>query len=581
MAETTNELTGKPIKRFFRLLSLERKEISYIYTYAIFNGLINLTLPLGIQAILNLTLANEISSSWVLLIVIVTLGTAVAGAMTIMQTAITETLQQRIFARASFEFAYRIPRLKLEALAEYYPPELVNRFFDVINVQKGLPKILIDFSTALLQMIFGLILLSFYHPFFIFFGFGLLFILGLIIRLTGPRGMNTSLDESEYKYQVAYWLQEIARTLSTFKLAGQTDVALKKNDKLVSGYLEARKEHFRVLIGQYASIVGFKTIVTAGLLVLGSILLIQREINLGQFVASEIIIILIINSVEKLVLSADTVYDVLTAVEKMGKVTDMPLERHSGIPFKQVEQSGGMKLSIRDLSFTYPSESQPSLYHVSFEAKPGEKICIAGFNGSGKNLLLNLMSGLYEQYSGVVAYNDIPAGNFDPIDLRAYIGDCLLQKNLFRGSLLDNLTMGKPEITLENVMWALERLNLKDYILGLPQGLYTEIMPESPQFPPSIVRKLILAKSLAKDPHLLIIEDFLYMLDREDRKAIADFLTCSELKTMVIASNDALIAQRCDRVIVLSQGAIIDQGKFEDVRQRPYASDLFNFPLSD
>lgn len=581
MAELKNELKGKPLKRFFRLLSLERKEIGYIYTYAIFNGLINLTLPLGIQAILNLTLANEISSSWVLLIVVVTLGTMAAGAMTIMQTAITETLQQRVFARASFEFAYRIPRLKLEALAKYYPPELINRFFDVLNLQKGLPKILIDFSTALLQMLFGLILLSFYHPFFVFFGFGLLFILGLIIRLTGPRGMDTSLEESEYKYQVAYWLQEIARTLRTFKLAGQTDIALKKNDKLVSNYLDARKKHFRVLIFQYANIVGFKTIVTAGLLILGSILLIQREINLGQFVASEIIIILIINSVEKLVLSADTVYDVLTAMEKLGKVTDMPLERHSGIPFQQVEQQGGMKLSVRDLSFTYPGETQPSLYHVSFEAQPGEKICIAGFNDSGKTLLLNLISGLYEQYSGVVAYNDIPAGNFDPIDLRAYIGDCLLQKTLFRGTLLENLTMGKPEITLEKVMWALERLNLKDYVLGLPKGLYTEMLPEGLQFPPSILRKLILAKCLAKDPHLLIVEDFLHMLDREDRKAIADFLTCSELNTVVIASNDSLIAGRCDRVIVLNQGAIIDQGKFEDIRQRPYAEDLFNLPLSD
>lgn len=581
MAEQHNELKGKPIKRFFRLLSLERKEIGYIYTYAIFNGLINLTLPLGIQAILNLTLANEISSSWVLLIVVVTLGTVAAGAMTIMQTAITETLQQRVFARASFEFAYRIPRIKLEALSKYYPPELVNRFFDVLNLQKGLPKILIEFSTALLQMVFGLILLSFYHPFFVFFGFGLLFILGLIIRLTGPRGMATSLDESEYKYQVAYWLQEIARTLSTFKLAGQTDIALKKADDLVRNYLDARKKHFRVLIFQYANIVGFKTIVTAGLLILGSILLIQREINLGQFVASEIIIILIINSVEKLVLSADTVYDVLTAMEKLGKVTDMPLERHSGIPFRQVEQQPGMKLSVRDLSFTYPGDTHPSLYHVSFGAEPGEKICIAGFNGSGKALLLNLMSGLYEQYSGVIAYNDIPAGNFDPIDLRAYIGDCLLQKTLFRGTILDNLTMGKPEVSLEKVMWALERLNLKDYVLGLPQGLYTELVPEGPQFPPSVIRKLVLAKCLAHEPHLLIVEDFLYMLDRDDRKQIADFLTCSELNTVVIASNDSLIAQRCDRVIVLNQGAIIDQGKFEDIRQRPYAENLFNLPLSD
>lgn len=580
MASTNHDLKGKPIKRFMQLLSLEQKEIGYVYLYAIMNGLINLSLPLGIQAILNLTLANEISSSWILLIVVVTVGTIAAGAMTIMQTTITETIQQRIFARASFEFAYRIPRLKLESLSKYYPPELVNRFFDVVNVQKGLPKILIDFSTAILQILFGLILLSFYHPFFVFFGFGLLALLALIIRLTGPKGLETSLQESDYKYKVVYWLEEVARTLSAFKLAGQTDLALRKADDLVSGYLKARKQHFRVLITQYANIVGFKTLVTAGLLILGSVLLIQREINLGQFVASEIIIILIINSVEKLVLSADTVYDVLTAMEKIGKVTDLPLERHTGLSYRQDEGQDGMAVSVRDLSFTFPGETQPSLYHVSLEARPSEKICIAGFNGSGKSILLNLISGLYEQYSGVVAYNDIPAGNYDPIDLRAYIGDCLLQKTLFRGNLLDNLTMGKEEITMERVMWALDRLNLKDFVLGLPDGLYTELVPEGPQFPPSIVRKLILAKCLAKDPQLLIVEDFLYMLDRQDRLAIGDFLTCSELHTVIIASNDAFIASRCDRVIVLNQGAIIDQGTYDEIKNKPYAEDLFNLPTS-
>jgi len=581
MAERSQELVGRPVRRFFRLLSLERKEIAHIYTYAIIAGLINLSLPLGIQAILNFTLANEISSSWILLIIVVTVGTAMAGLIQIMQLSITETLQQRIFARASFEFAYRLPRIRLEALSKYYPPELVNRFFDTLNVQKGLPKILIDFSTALLQMIFGVLLLSFYHPFFVFFGFGLLALLGIIIRLTGPRGLSTSLQESDYKYQVAHWLEEIARTLSTFKLAGQTDLALRKTDELVTNYLDARKRHFRVLVLQYGNIVGFKTLVTAGLLILGSILLIQREINLGQFVASEIIIIMIINSVEKLVMSADTVYDVLTAMEKIGKVTDLPLERHDGIPFKNVEVPDGMKVSVTDLQFTFPGERHPSIRGISFEAKPGEKVCIAGFNASGKTLLLNLISGVYEQYEGVLAYNDIPAGNFDPIDLRAYIGDCLFQKTLFRGTLLENLTMGRPEITIDKVMWALERLNLKEFVLALPHGLYTELVPESPKFPPSVVRKLLLAKCLAKEPHLLIVEDFLHMLDRDDHRAIADFLTCQELNTVIIASNDALVAKRCDKIVVLSQGSVLAQGTFEEISEFPWANNLFNLPLSD
>lgn len=576
MASTSgSSLAGRPMARFFRLMSEERSTIGYIYLYAIFAGLINLSLPLGIQAILSLTLANEISSSWIILIVVVTGGTALAGIVQIMQISLTEILQQRVFVRSSLEFAHRIPRIKMEALHKYYPPELMNRFFDTLNIQKGLPKILIDFSTAILQIFFGLVLLSFYHPFFVIFGVGLLLLLVLIVRLTGPRGLKSSLEESEYKYQVVFWLEELARTLSTFKLAGETRLPVKKTDDLVCHYLDARKQHFRVLMFQYGNIVAFKTLITAVLLILGSILLIQREINVGQFVASEIVIILIISSVEKLVLSAETIYDVLTALEKLGKVTDLPLERHEGLDYAPMRFGGGISLKIKDLTFTYPGDPEPSLFHLSMEAQPGEKICIVGFNGSGKSLLLNIISGLYDSYTGVLAYNDIPAANYDPVALRSYIGDCLSQKILFRGTLRENLTMGKEHVSVEDILWAIDRVGLTSFVQSLPKGFDTMILPEGPRFPQTTVRKLILARCIAKRPHLLVMEDFLFSLDREERLRIADFLTSDEIPTFIAVSNDPILASRCDKVIVMQQGTIIETGTYEEIRQRPYARNIF------
>lgn len=579
MAETIDwidqRLIGRPLRRFFRMLSLDRKEIANIYLYAIFNGLINLALPLGIQAIIGLTLASEISSSWVLLIVLVTFATAAAGVMQILQISLTEVIQQKIFARAAFEFAWRLPRLKMEMLTNYYPPELVNRFFETISVQKGLSKILIDFSQAVLQIVFGMLLLSFYHPFFVVFGIGLVGILLLIVRVTGPGGLNTSLEESSYKFEVAFWLEEIARTVTTFKLAGETDLAIKRTNELLKKYLGARKAHFRVLIFQFGNIVGFKTIITAGLLVLGSLLLIDRQINLGQFVASEIIIILVINSVEKLVLSAETVYDVLTAMEKLGKITDLPLERHKGIDFREEDTQLPMAIKARDVSFSFPGDLQSSLQHINLVAQPGEKVCIAGFNGSGKSLMLTLISGLYENYTGFITYNDIPMKNYDPIILRGFIGDCLNQKVLFRGTVIENITMGQANVSMESVRWALEKLELNEYIHSLPEGLQTELVPEGPQLPDSITRKLILARAIAKRPRLLVMDDFLQPMDHGERDRIGSFLTACPLWTLIITSNDPVLAAKCDNVYVLSRGSVIDSGPFREIATKPYAKDLF------
>ena len=350
-------------KRFIKLLSVDKREIGIIYLYAIFSGVLNLSLPLGVQAIIGFIMAGMVSTSWILLVGIVVLGVVMSGGLQIMQLYMTEILQQRIFTRSSFEFAFRIPRFRLEALRGQYPPELVNRFFDTLSVQKGLSKILIEFSSSVLQIFFGLILLSLYHPFFVVFAFIVIGLVGIILRYTGPQGLYTSLKESKYKYEVAHWLEELARVMGTFKLAGDSSMPMAKTDTLVGNYLGARKKHFRVLLTQYTSIVGFKVIITASLLILGGLLVINQQINIGQFVAAEIIIILVINSVEKLLLSMESVYDVLTSLEKINSVVNLPIETNEGICFDDLDSGKGFAVEIKELSYTYFGKNKPKVLY--------------------------------------------------------------------------------------------------------------------------------------------------------------------------------------------------------------------------
>lgn len=311
--------------RFFGLIKLEKRDVYQVFYYALFAGVVSLSLPLGIQAIINLIQGAQISNSWVILVVLVTLGVMFTGALQIMQLRIIETLQQRIFTRSSFELSYRFPKIRMSQLRTYYPPELANRFFDTLTIQKGLSKILIDVPTALIQIIFALILLSFYHPFFIFFGLSLMVLMYFVFRYTVKKGVETSLVESKHKYRVAHWIQEVARSIVSFKLSGNTQLALNKNDALVCNYLQAREAHFKVIKFQYIKMIAFKVTVTAGLLAIGGALVLNQQMNIGQFVAAEIVILLVIISVEKLIVSLETLYDMLTAIEKLGQVVDFKL----------------------------------------------------------------------------------------------------------------------------------------------------------------------------------------------------------------------------------------------------------------
>ena len=572
--EKTSILT--PLQRFFNLLKIDRQEIFSIYLYAFFNGVVTLSIPLGIQAIISFITAGEVSSSWIVLVIFVILGVAFTGVMQIMQLTITENLQQKIFTRSAFEFAYRIPRMKLEATDQSYMPELVNRFFDTLSIQKGLPKILMDFSSASLQIVFGLVLLSIYHPFFIMFSLVLIIIVYLIFKYTTPRGLKTSLKESTHKYEVAHWLEELARANSTFKLAGKTPLSLDRTDEKVTHYLTSRKAHFKTLLLQYINLVGFKIIIAAGLLLIGGLLVINQQMNIGQFVASEIIIILIFASVEKLILSMETIYDVLTAIEKVGSVTDIELENEYGTQLK-FKEDDAVSIKAENLSFQFDSSKEKIIDNISLDIKSGSSACIAGYDDSGKSILLQLMAGLFDSYQGTLAFNKIPLSSIHKEDLRTYLNDCLAKEDIFKGTVHENITLGKPNISNEQIDEIVNVLGLSDFIMNTKHGYNTVLLPAGKTLPKSVCLKIILARALVGNPKLVLIGDNFNQLNYEDKQRVIKYLMRKDNKcTIITISNDPEIAKYFDQVIVLKKGKVIGNNHLNALKDNDWFQQIFN-----
>lgn len=365
--------------------------------------------------------------------------------------------------------------------------------------------------------------------------------------------------ESKYKYQVAHWLEELARVMATFKLAGQTNLAIDKMNFYVTNYLNFRKQHFNILILQFANIVAFKTIVTGGLLILGSILVINQEINLGQFVASEIIILLVLNSSEKLILSMETFYDVLTGLEKLGQVTDIEIEGNEGIDLNEITQGKGISLELTGLTYRFANKNKPTIDNLNLKVEVGEKICIIGENQAGKSTLLALISGLFNDYQGSIHFNGIPLGDINIMSFRSVIGDNLGLQDLFFGTLEENITVGKKEIKMEDILWAIEQVRLNDFFKTLPKGLNTMIQPEGQSLSTSIKRKILLARTLAEKPKLIVMDHTLQGLDFEDRKHISSILTDSKNNwTLLAATSDPLMLSKCDKVVTMEHGTIVD-----------------------
>ena len=563
MANNFNDISiRESLNKFFKIIRLEKKEVTAIYFYAILSGVIQLSLPLGIQTIINFSQAAagtaKLPVSIILLIFIVLVGILVSGILQVNQMKIVEKIEQSIFTRFSLDFAHKIPKIDSTELNKNHLPELMNRFFEIISLQKGLSKILLDIPLAVIQIIFGLILLSFYNSTFIILVLLLILLLFFIFKYTTKKGLNAAYDESENKYEVASWLEEIARSYKTFKISSRNNYHLKRTDDLVKDYLVSKTTHFEILKFQYWSLIVFKLLISAMMLIIGAVLLIRQQLNIGQFIAAEIVILLILSAVEKLILNLEVTYNILTGVEKLSVITEKKSEIQGKMPY--VSDGKGITIDVQQLNFKF-DDSRTLLENINFNILPGTKVCIMGDGGSGKSILLELIGGTLKNFDGVINVNNIPINNIDQREYRKNIGIFYNEQDIFDGTIYENICMGNTNISPDDIMKYAEMLEIKEFISQLPEGLSTKLQPTGKGLSTIIAKKILLLRAIAHQPELLVLDEPFELAGAESSKKISKYLIDIPNTTCMIVSGYIPFAKRADLIIWLEKGKIKHIGK--------------------
>jgi ABC-type bacteriocin/lantibiotic exporter with double-glycine peptidase domain len=546
-----SEKTKSPADRLFELIRLEKKDLITLPFLVFAYGAISIATPVSVQALVNVVNMGAVLQPLFVISLILFVLLLLSGALYVFEGFIVELIQRRIYIRAAINTAQNTQKVEISLYDKENPVELINRFFDVDTIQKAAATLLTMSLISLLQVIIGSIILLFYSVYFAFVVMMIIGFLIFIVRSLGRHATETAIAESKAKYEMASWLESIAKNIFAFKFYKGNERTANQTQALIKSYIEKRSKHFNILLWQNITAAIIYAVGGTALLAIGGGLVIRGEINLGQFVAAELIIFGVLAGLVRLVSKLDYFYDLLAALDKIGVLEDVPQEKSGEhIP----HQTNLHSLKLNDVHFAYNDYIKP-LSNIKLNLQKGQNIAVLGSPGSGKSTLLKLIAKFRSPSAGQITINEI--------DLRQIENDALRNSmglagpiEILEGTIKDNICLER-QIDLEKLNTVIRELGLEKEFSLFPQGIDTVITASGAPLSSSQIQRLMIARALAGSPSLLLIDGLLDSFNETELNAAINLFNNHHDEWMLIVTTRFVhIAKRFDTILDLNQSEL-------------------------
>lgn len=540
-----------PIAATLALLRSESVDLRAVVIYAAAAGLLSLAVPVAVQSLVNQVAFTALQQPLVVLSMVVLVALALQGLLAVLQLVTVELIQRRLMMRAALTLADSLAEARQDALEEHDGPELANRFFDVVTLQKAAATLLLDGIAMALQLGLGLLLLALYHPTLLGFASALVVLLLVVLFGLGRGTVRTAIGESKAKYAVAAWLEEVARHRLLFSSrSGRHYVATQLHQR-TRDYLAYRKKHFAVVLRQVVGLKSLHALAGAGLLAVGGALVLQKQLTLGQLVAAELLLSAVLQSVAKLGKHLESWYDLVAAVDKLEHVAALPREKRGG---EQLHGTAAAEVELIDVSVR--RGARQVLRGAQARWRPGSRVALLGPSGGGKSTLAQLLQGVCQPDIGRVCLDGVEVGALDLAHLRALVA-VVRNGDVFHGTILDNIALGRSDIGPAEARAALAAVGMLEDVQALPQGLATPLRGLGAPLSLGQVRRLALARAIAAKPRLLVLDEVLDGVAPAARDRVWQALAGEHAPwTLVVLTHQREVAERCEEVWSLQQGQL-------------------------
>lgn len=536
-----------PWQRLSEILRLERSDITTVIVFALAVGVLSIVTPAAIEALVN-TVAFGVQL-WPVVVLALVMFAFLLLSVTFraIQLFVVECLQRRMFVRTADAFADHFATAEIESFDGRNPTDIVNRFFEIASIQKSIASLLVDGVGVVMITSVGLVVLAFYHPYLLTFALVMAILVTLVLFALGVGGVKTSIAESYAKFDMAAWLEELAKCPHTFRFGRGGVLAHQRADELADAYITARRRHFRVVWRQTLFVLLLEAVGMTVLLGLGGWLVINRQLTLGQLVAGELIVALVLAAISKLGKYIESFYDLLASLDKLGVLDQLPLERVGGelLPTSDTP----MRVVVEIAAGGGSSRSRPDASVKSLTIAAGERVAVYGPSGGGKTFLLETLALLRVPSEGLLEFDGLDARSLDRAATRlqlSYVG----QTETFADTVAENIRVGRTDLSSTDVRRALEMVGLADEVARLPQGVATTIGSDGRPLSANAIARLSIARALAGKPRLLMINGLLDTLDmRHCPQLLESLFDRSAPWTLVVVTARDDIKNRCDRAV--------------------------------
>lgn len=480
------------------ILGPERGFFWLAIAYGVGISLLSLATPISVQLLINSIANTALPAPLYTLAFVLFALLMLSGILALLRGHLMELFRRRFMARLVADVTVRAINAANPFFQDERRIDLFNRYFELINIQKNVPNLLIGAFTIILQAGVGFVVTAFYHPFFLAFNLLVIFLVWLVWVLWSRGAMRSGIVLSHKKHEAAHWLESVAASNGFYKSARHRDYAMDRSEAVIADYVAAHRVHYHWSLPQAISLVVIYAAASAGLLALGGQLVIDEQLSIGQLVAAELILSSAFYGVSQLATYLDYYYTLVASVEELSLLYAIPQEPEPQ-PQKQLLATNGAALGFHKVRFEHFGRP----VRLDLEIPEGARLIAQGQPGM-ERCFSNLLKRHLRLDAGIVTLGGVDIAAMDILLLRSDI-IVLDRAYIVETTILDYLRLANPDADPAEMLQALKLVGLDDRIAMLPDGLQTKLSFTG--YPLSIAKtmQLKLAAAILSRPRILVL----------------------------------------------------------------------------